>query len=26
MHMAFVASAVFLGVLDKLSFSKHRDS
>lgn len=25
MHMAFVASAVFLGVLDKLSFSKHRD-
>ena len=25
MHMAFVLSAVFLGVLDKMSFSKHRD-
>jgi uncharacterized protein (TIGR00645 family) len=25
MHMAFVFSAVLLGVLDKLSFSKHRD-
>jgi len=25
MHMAFVLSAVFLGVLDKLSFAKHRD-
>jgi uncharacterized protein (TIGR00645 family) len=25
MHMAFVFSAVFLGVLDKMSFSKHRD-
>ena len=25
MHMAFVLSAVFLGVLDKLSFSKHRE-
>jgi uncharacterized protein (TIGR00645 family) len=25
MHMAFVFSAVLLGVLDKLSFAKHRD-
>lgn len=25
MHMAFVLSAVLLGVLDKLSFAKHRD-
>jgi len=25
MHMAFVFSAVLLGVLDKMSFSKHRD-
>ncbi len=25
MHMAFVLSAVLLGVLDKMSFSKHRD-
>jgi uncharacterized protein (TIGR00645 family) len=25
MHMAFVLSAVFLGVLDKMSFAKHRD-
>jgi uncharacterized protein (TIGR00645 family) len=25
MHIAFVFSAVLLGVLDKLSFSKHRD-
>jgi uncharacterized protein (TIGR00645 family) len=25
MHMAFVLSAVFLGVLDKLSFAKHRE-
>ena len=25
LHMAFVVSAVMLGVLDKMSFSKHRD-
>jgi uncharacterized protein (TIGR00645 family) len=25
MHMAFVLSAVLLGVLDRMSFSKHRD-
>ena len=25
MHMAFVVSAVLLGVLDKMSFSKHRE-
>jgi uncharacterized protein (TIGR00645 family) len=25
LHMAFVLSAVFLGVLDKMSFAKHRD-
>ncbi len=25
LHMAFVVSAVMLGVLDKLSFAKHRD-
>ncbi len=25
LHMAFVLSAVLLGVLDKMSFSKHRD-
>jgi uncharacterized protein (TIGR00645 family) len=25
MHMAFVLSAVLLGVLDKMSFAKHRD-
>jgi uncharacterized protein (TIGR00645 family) len=25
MHMAFVLSAVFLGVLDKMSFAKHRE-
>jgi uncharacterized protein (TIGR00645 family) len=25
MHMAFVVSAVLLGVLDKMSFAKHRD-
>jgi uncharacterized protein (TIGR00645 family) len=25
LHMAFVFSAVLLGVLDKMSFSKHRD-
>jgi uncharacterized protein (TIGR00645 family) len=25
LHMTFVFSAVLLGVLDKMSFSKHRD-
>jgi uncharacterized protein (TIGR00645 family) len=25
LHMTFVLSAVFLGVLDKMSFAKHRD-
>jgi uncharacterized membrane protein YqhA len=24
-HMTFVVSAVLLGVLDKMSFAKHRD-
>ena len=26
LHMTFVFSAVLLGVLDKMSFAKHRDS
>ena len=25
LHMTFVVSAVLLGVLDKMSFAKHRD-